>query len=404
MSPFVGLAGMGGRSSFGSGSQIIPANYFGDGSNGSLSTSGNVTYTVPNKNGSYDGDYVVKQYTDLTVNTGHIITTDQPCKGLMLFVNGNCVINGTINMRGRGAASNPDSINNLTADGLRFPVFTADGTATLSAADFTGCGSSVIDVIANQGGITGNGHIIQIPKRGANGGARVTGGVSMNSAGNTGNAGSAAATNSIYNVYLGGGGSGGKYSDTNSCGSSSGGYGGRGGNATCFSGGTGGGGKMSGTSPSDSDSSDGDDNGGAGGKGGNGHCGGVHTATGGCGNPGGTDQYGSTSQGGGGGRTAPGAKNAGTGGVLWLIVRGNLTINGEITVAGSSQDTSGRITGGVYGAGGGSGAGAVIVLYGGAYSVNGGITTTGGTGFNVVNAATGGNGGSGSYLAKQILV
>jgi hypothetical protein len=402
MSPFVGLAGMGGRSSFGSGSRIISANYFGDGSNGALNTSGNVTYTVPNKNGSYDGDYVVKQYTDLTVNSGHTITTDQPCKGLMIFVDGNCIINGTISMSRRGAASNPDSVVNT--DGIRFPVLTADGTATLSAADFAGCGSSVIDVVANQGEIVGNGHIIQIPKRGANGGARVTGGISQNSSGNTGFAGSAAVTNSIYNVYLGGGGSGGRYSDTNSCGSSTGGYGGRGGNATCFSGGTGGGGKMSGNSPSDSDASDGDDNGGAGGFGGNGHCGGVHTVTGGCGNPGGTDQYGSTSQSGGGGRNSVGEKNAGTGGVVWLIVRGNLTVNGEITVAGSSQDTSGRTTGGVYGAGGGSGAGAVIVLYGGTYNLNGSITTTGGTGFTSVNAGAGATGGSGAYLAKQILV
>ena len=38
-------------------------NYYGDGSDGAVSTAGNVTYTVANKNGSYDGDMVVKQYS-----------------------------------------------------------------------------------------------------------------------------------------------------------------------------------------------------------------------------------------------------------------------------------------------------------------------------------------------------
>ena len=47
----------------------------------------NVTYTVPNKNGSYDGDMVVKQYTDLIIDSGDIVTVDQPCRGLMILVN-----------------------------------------------------------------------------------------------------------------------------------------------------------------------------------------------------------------------------------------------------------------------------------------------------------------------------
>ena len=46
----------------------------------------NVTYTVPNKNGSYDGDMVIKQYTSLTIDSGDIVTVDQPCRGLMILV------------------------------------------------------------------------------------------------------------------------------------------------------------------------------------------------------------------------------------------------------------------------------------------------------------------------------
>ena len=38
-----------------------------------------VTYTVPNKSGSYDGDMVVKQYSSITINTVDTVTTDQPC-------------------------------------------------------------------------------------------------------------------------------------------------------------------------------------------------------------------------------------------------------------------------------------------------------------------------------------
>jgi len=268
------------------------ANYFGNGSDGSLSTSSDVTYTVQNKNGSYDGDYVVKQYTDLTVNSGHTITTDQPCKGLLIYVSGNLTVNGTISMSKRGAANNPDTTTG--SDGLVYMAKTSDGTATLSSADFTGCGSAIINAITNQVPIAGNGHIFKIPKRGASGGARVTGGLSANTNGNVGSNGSGSLSSSIYTITLGGGGSGGRYSDTNSCGSSTGGFAGKGGNATCFSGGTGGGGKMSGNAATDSEASDGDDNGGAGGKAGNGHCGGLHNITGGCGNPGGTDQYGST--------------------------------------------------------------------------------------------------------------
>ena len=33
----------------------------------------NLTYTVANKNGSYDGDTVVKQYNSVTINTPNIV-------------------------------------------------------------------------------------------------------------------------------------------------------------------------------------------------------------------------------------------------------------------------------------------------------------------------------------------
>ena len=48
----------------------------------------NVTYTVPNKNGYYDGDMVVKQYTTVNIDSGDTVTTDQPCRGMFLLSTG----------------------------------------------------------------------------------------------------------------------------------------------------------------------------------------------------------------------------------------------------------------------------------------------------------------------------
>jgi hypothetical protein len=58
----------------------------------------NLTYTVQNKNGSYDGDMVVKQYTSVTINNGDTVTTDQPCRGMFIFCQGNMTVNGTLSM------------------------------------------------------------------------------------------------------------------------------------------------------------------------------------------------------------------------------------------------------------------------------------------------------------------
>jgi len=42
-------------------------NYYGNGSDGAAVISSDTQLVVPNKNGSYDGDYVVRQYTSLTL-------------------------------------------------------------------------------------------------------------------------------------------------------------------------------------------------------------------------------------------------------------------------------------------------------------------------------------------------
>ena len=138
----------------------------------------NVTYTVPNKSGSYDGDMVVKQYSSMTINTGDFVTTDQPCRGLMILVQGNCTINGTLSMTGRGGYSNPTTnggsdSNTVDANGLRMPFATTGGSSTLTASNtlFNGCGNGARSVIANFKTISSSGDIITLSRQGANGGS-----------------------------------------------------------------------------------------------------------------------------------------------------------------------------------------------------------------------------------------
>jgi hypothetical protein len=385
---------------FGRGAML--PNYFGSGVDGSVTISSNTNLVVPNKNGSYDGDYVVMNYSSLTINSGVTLTTDQPCKGLLIYVSGDCTINGTISMRGRGAASNPDAV--LAVNGIRYPILPASGTysGSLSAPDFTGCGSTAIAAVANQPGGSGR-RIIQIPKRTSNGGAAQSGGISFNVTGNAGGSGTNSGTDTLT-LSPGGGGGGGAYSDPNSCGSSTNVVSGRGGNATAFSGGAGGGGKMSGTGVSGGVAGNGSDDGGEGGDGGNGHCGGVHMVTGGVGNPGGWDQYGSVNQ--SGYNQTYARANSGTGGVIWLIVGGNLTIGsgGLIDARGvdNTDYTGSRTYNGNYGNGGASGGGVAIVLHKGTYTNSGSINVSGGAYTFGSAAGPGSSGGSGASTVIQV--
>jgi hypothetical protein len=384
---------------------IRTSNYFGNRSDGDVVITTNTNFVVPNKNGSYDGDYVVKQYSSLTINEGVTVTTDQPCKGMFIYVDGDCTINGTLSMRSRGASCNPDSVTS----GLIYPVIAASGSysSSLTSANFNGCGSEIVSAVSQQSNLSGNVVAVRIPSRTKNtGGEKIyitTFSSGGHQTGNAGGNGSATISSSILNVRLGGGGGGGAYYDSNSCGNSKSGASGRGGDATCFSGGTGGGGKMSGRREAETQGYDGSDNGGAGGDGGNGHCGGVHSVTGGVGNPGGWDQYGSPTQSGYNNNTF--RADSGTGGVIWLVVRGNLTIgaSGVIDIRGTDNTNynGSRSNGSVYGAGGASGGGAAILLHKGIYTAAGNILTSGGTCW-ASGLGPGGAGGAGVATTLQI--
>jgi hypothetical protein len=65
---------------------------------GDLFTTANVN--IPS---TLDGDTVFRTYDDLTINSGHTLTTSHRCKGLCVYVRGDCTINGVLSMTARGA-------------------------------------------------------------------------------------------------------------------------------------------------------------------------------------------------------------------------------------------------------------------------------------------------------------
>lgn len=336
----------------------------------------NVTYTVPNKNGSYDGDMVVKQFSSMIIDSGDTVTVDQPCRGMFILVQGDCTINGTLSMLGKGAGVDPTSSggsdsNTVDSNGLRFAFLKAGSTESLTQANtlLNGCGNTARSVIANFKNLSSNGVIKTISRQGQNGGA----GRSGVGEGNNGTSGS----NSGNTLSSGGGGGGGSYNANSGAGS----YG------SCFVGGSGGGGADN-TATASNANTFGRAGGNSGGHGGD-------TSTGGAGNPNGTNSAPSI-------RANDTTPNGG-GGLIVLVVGGNLTIGsgGKITAEGQGVDVSQR---GCPGAGGSSGGGIILLAHRGTYTNNGTVIADGG---NYVNSGfsyggQGGDGGNGSIHTVQI--
>jgi hypothetical protein len=305
-------------------------------------------YSLPvqNKPGSYDGDMLVKQYSSLTINDGNILTVDQPCRGLMIYVQGNCTINGTLSMTARGAFADPtvagaSDSSIVSSSGLQMPFLTALDTQTLaaSAALFNGTGTAARSLIAQHKSISGNGKIVTFVRQGASGGAGGGSGYqwrpgAVGSDGSTGQTG-------------GGAGGTGGYGDP----SGFGGPGGSGSYGSCFSGGSGGG-------DGQYDSRTGGDAQAWGGRGGNAAARDGYDALGGVGNPVGSSA---------GGSAAVPQLSSGTGGLLILVVGGNLIFgpNGRIMSQGSTSASS---AGSPQWRGGSSGGGNILVAYRGSIS------------------------------------
>ncbi len=298
----------------------------GNGSDGVLSTSGNVFLTS-----TTDSDAVVKQYQSLTVNSGHILTVSNRCKGLHIYVQGDLVLNGIISMTARGA--NVSNANQTVAKKeYQHGIFSLEEYRILKSLfpDIT-ISSSIVNG-GNGRTTTGNGY---------------------------------SGSNGVSPFQCGGGGSGGL-----NIGSSQPGTVGRGGDSTFFSGGAGSGGVITNTSPQVS--SIGSDTGGAGSDGKSSHI--SYGGGGGAGNPGGSGQGTGSSSG-----------SSGTGGQLIIMVGGQISGNGVIESNGSNG-------GGGSCGGGGSGGGCIVVLFR-VNSFNGSVTSIGGLGGGTTRI--GGSGGSG---------
>jgi hypothetical protein len=328
-----------------------------------------VTTTTP---GVSDGDMKVVTYPRaLDIRSTCTITTDTPCRGLLIYIAGDLYLDGTISMTGKGASADPNApgaTDNdvVPASGLRIPFRTISGTGTSSdnSALFAGCGLEARDAIGRHA--TKNLEWVTIGRDGGVGG---TG--SSSQLGNAGVSGGVGQS--------GGGGAGSALTGTS----------GSGGAGTCFSGGTGGGGACGGTGVAGAP---------YGGSGGDGAPTASSPSAGGVGNPNGKWSNG-TYVSNGIDASAP----SGTGGTIILVVGGNVTIgpNGKIEANGiSSQnysDPNNRC------GGGSSGGGNIVIAHGGDFINNGSITADGGASWGWNSSQMGGAGGNGSIQIKKII-
>ena len=328
--------------------------------------------TVLNVATAYDGDMVVANFGGLTIDASVTLTVDQPCRGLLCYVKGDCTINGALSMSARGGFSDPTATGGsdsavVDADGIQLGLVVDGASETLAAATFAGCGDAAVAAVANQDAIDSNGSIFTISKLGGAGAASMSVGAVYGQRGNAGTSGATGANT----ISTGGGGSGGAFGE--SCCSNSG----TGGDGGAFSGGPGSGAAQQQNSTANSPAAG--DYGAAGGAGA-GNWGGAKGA----GNPG------------------NGANYSGVGGIIWLLVDGDLTIGaaGTIEVDGSSGQPAASDPGCGAAA---SGAGAVFVLYVGTLTNNGAIQATKGSGGGSnQSVSTGGHGGAGGVQTAQI--
>ena len=275
--------------------------------------SSSTNFTVGNSS-SYDGDMVVKNFESLTINNGVTVSSSNPCKGMLIFVQGNCTINGTLTCH-----PSQGSFTGLPSS-LTYPVITSGGSS-LSNGDFTGMGATAPGVLTsyvNQYISGKTGVTFTLNRQGSNDNTAETGPGGYPGFASGCCFGQGAASRESGTAFGGGGGVGG------SCGC----HGTNPGQATRTQGGTG-------------------------------------------------AAYGCHGQGGGGGGAGfpagSGGQNAGNGstatqnGVIWLIVGGNLTGSGTIQLSGAKGGTAG--SGGYSGSGGGgSGGGACFIAVAGTNS------------------------------------
>ena len=301
---------------------VLPViNYFGTGADGDVTYSANTNFTS-----TLNGAAVVMNYKSLIVNSGVTLTTSNRCRGLVIYVQGDCTINGTVTMSAKGCTSAGQDI------------FISRGASSASWSDLPA------EIIRS----------FRIPALGAALGAAGAGGATG------GGGGGGAGYNGAAGSSFAGGAGGGGGSSGGSGGSAGTGHGGVGGtgqasnNAGGYGGGGSGGGSVNIAYVTQGTWSAGYSivaSGGAGG-GGGAYVGGSPAGGGGGGGAGGAGGPGGSYNGIG---TSGAAGAAGSGGLIIFMVGGTLTLGASSII--SSNGTAGGGGGGGNGGGGGGGAG-----------------------------------------------
>lgn len=288
---------------------------------------------------------LTKNYTSINVPSGYTVTTNNPCRGMVLYCTGDVINAGNSNMDGK-AGFGTDNItpmiigkvqSNLTTKELEkyFQLTTVLEALKGGAGGNGGAGGKGTATVP-AGGVGGTGGLGRVNVGGYGGGGGGGGG-------NAG-AGVGAAGGSIpYAEQCGGIGSAGMNTTTFTVLAASNGGGGGGGSSSTVVGAIGGSAASGGS--------------GAGGGGG--------------GNTGGVPVVGS-------------ASSNFAGGLILIIAKGSVTNSGTISAVGGAganggaADTGTGAGGG--GGGGGAGGGVVAIFYGNTYINTGSINVTGGTG------------------------
>ena len=329
-------------------------NFFGSEQDGDVSflTSTNISSTN-------NGEIVVKQYKSCSISLGATVTTSNPCRGLVIFCTGDLTIGGTLTMTAKGGG-----VGNKSTE-FNYNIADTSLSFTTSSLGVQSWNFSPSDSV-------------WYPKYKQNVLIRTIGSPTPSGAGTAG----------VYSCGSGGAGGQGQYwcpAPTTSPFN----WGpfvnpyysaGAGGTGTIFAGGGGGGGAGGGyctytVTPGSSAVFE------VGGSGGSGNSGPNPNPTPSPINPGYSGGGGgagySAGSGGGGSPTPATSGTSGAGGLLIIIVRGNVSITGTISSNGSNGGPGGGGANG--GGGGGSGGGRIIIVYGGTYSNSGTVQANGGS-------------------------
>lgn len=140
---------------------VFQLNHWGDGSDGDVVINNHVE--LPSV---MNGDMVVRNYRNLTVEAGGVLTVSNQCRGMLLYVSGDLVLDGTIEMDSKGCRCDPaDAVvtsftpvpasdgKGVGEGGLVF-ARTKKGHGESGKSDLSGCGLAAVSAEANQSTIS----------------------------------------------------------------------------------------------------------------------------------------------------------------------------------------------------------------------------------------------------------